>query len=100
MRPEYNKKITIMSALAPVSFMKNLNAQLLPFMRNLLAISSKAITEFLPRTELWRACFRSKITEDTCFDYIYQILGKNPKMWNAVSQRQLRQLKYFTNHGL
>lgn len=85
MRPEYNEKISIMSALAPVSYMKNVNAPLLPILRNLFAIAGNAITEFLPRTELWKACFRSKMTEDTCFDYMYQLLGKDSKMWNAVS---------------
>nr|XP_036222581.1 lipase 1-like [Bactrocera oleae]XP_036222582.1 lipase 1-like [Bactrocera oleae] len=83
MRPEYNEKISIMSALAPVSYMKNVNAPLLPILRNLFAIAGNAITEFLPRTELWKACFRSKMTEDTCFDYMYQLLGKDSKMWNA-----------------
>ncbi|XP_004524789.1 lipase 1 [Ceratitis capitata] len=84
MRPEYNAKVTVMSALAPVSYMKNLKAPLLPIMRNLLALSGNAITEFLPRSTLWKACFRSKITEDTCYDYLFQIMGKDQKMWNAT----------------
>ncbi|XP_053958059.1 lipase 1 [Anastrepha ludens] len=84
MRPEYNEKITLMSALAPVAYMKNLEAPLMFLLRNFIAISGNAIYEFLPRTDLWRACFRSKMTEDTCFDYVYQIVGRDPKMWNAT----------------
>ncbi|XP_017475568.1 PREDICTED: lipase 1 [Rhagoletis zephyria] len=83
-RPDYNEKITVMSALAPVSYMANLQAPLLPLARNFMTISGNTINEFLPRTDLWRTCFISKMTETTCFDLLYQVLGKDPEMWNAT----------------
>lgn len=86
MYPEYNEKITMMHALAPVAFMKHIKAPLLSYARNMVKISTDRINEFMPRTDiLWKSCLSSKLTEGTCVEVMFQIVGKNIEETNMVN---------------
>lgn len=87
MRPEYNEKITIMHALAPVAYMKHVKTPLLGIGVNFVKASQGRITELLPHSDvLLNMCFTSKITEATCVDVFFQLLGKDVKQTNKVSE--------------
>lgn len=85
MHPEYNEKITMMHALAPVAFMRHVKAPLLGYARSFVKMSEPRIREFMPRKEmLWRTCLASPITEGTCLETYYQIVGKDVETTNTV----------------
>ncbi|XP_037958904.1 lipase 1-like [Teleopsis dalmanni] len=86
MRPEYNEKVSVMNALAPVAFMKHIKAPLLGLMRQLLKISGDIVRELLPHTDiLLTNCFRSSAMLNTCLDYFHQIVGKEVKQLNMTT---------------
>ncbi|TMW47666.1 hypothetical protein DOY81_007256 [Sarcophaga bullata] len=85
MRPEYNEKITMMHALAPVAYMKHVKSPLLGLAINFVRASKGTITEFLPHSDaLLNMCLTSKIAEATCVDVFYQIMGKDVKQTNKT----------------
>ncbi|XP_075150306.1 lipase 1 [Haematobia irritans] len=85
MHPEYNEKIAIMHALAPVAFMKHLKSPLLPYAKNMAKIPGETIREFLRRTKiLWETCFANKMSEDLCVRIYYQVVGKDVEQTNAT----------------
>ncbi|XP_067625899.1 lipase 1-like [Eurosta solidaginis] len=84
LRPEYNQKITLMSALAPVAYFKNNHSPLLPLLQNFVAVASNIVNEFLPRTDVLKVCMQSKSAEHNCLTYIYLLMGKDPNMWNTT----------------
>ena len=91
MRPEYNEKITMMHALAPVAYMKHIKSPLLGLVVNFAKASKGTITELLPQSDAFlNVCFTSKITEATCVDVFYQIMGKDVKQTNKVSMTDWR----------
>ncbi|XP_058981581.1 lipase 1-like isoform X2 [Musca domestica] len=85
MHPEYNEKITMMHALAPVAFMRHVKAPLLGYARSFVKMSEPRIREFMPRKEmLWRTCLASPITEGTCLETYYQVVGKDVETTNTT----------------
>ncbi|XP_059221162.1 lipase 1 [Stomoxys calcitrans] len=84
MHPEYNEKITMMHALAPVAFMKHMRTPLLSYGRTAAKMTAGGV-RFLPRTDvLWKTCFTSKLTETTCLEIYYQLVGKDVEQTNAT----------------
>ncbi|KAM7352839.1 lipase 1-like [Cochliomyia hominivorax] len=85
MRPEYNDKITMMHALAPVAYMKHVKSPLLGFALNIVRASKGHMRELLPHSEMvYKMCFASKMAEDACADVFYRIVGKDVKETNAT----------------
>ncbi|XP_073822380.1 lipase 1 [Musca autumnalis] len=85
MHPEYNEKITLMHALAPVAFMKHIKAPLLSYAKSFVKATHTQIREFVPRTDLlWRTCLASPVTEATCLGTYYQIVGKDTETTNKT----------------
>lgn len=95
MRPEYNNKITMMHALAPVAYMKHVKSPLLGMAMNFVKASKGHLNELLPRNEmLYKMCTTSKIAEDTCVDVFFKIAGKDVKQTNMASHYFLKIFKY------
>ncbi|XP_046808222.1 lipase 1-like [Lucilia cuprina] len=85
LRPEYNEKITMMHALAPVAYMKHVKSPLLGMAMNFVQASKEYLTDFIPRNEmLYKMCLISKISEDTCLDVFNKVVGKDMKQTNMT----------------
>ncbi|XP_034098996.2 LOW QUALITY PROTEIN: lipase 1 [Drosophila albomicans] len=83
-RPEYNDKVHVMQALAPVAFMTHVKAPLISVARSSMNILGDNF-EVLPHSSLpTTQCMSSAIHLQTCFYYIWLILGKNPGELNRT----------------
>lgn len=99
LRPEYNKKIKSMHALAPVAFMSNV---INPFLRVLAPRVSKMSYlqsilgnfEFMPSSKFMALagvalCRRTSVFKVLCKNALFLIGGFNPDNLNAVSSSYL-----------
>ncbi|TMW47663.1 hypothetical protein DOY81_007253 [Sarcophaga bullata] len=85
MQPNYNEKINIMLALAPVAYMKHIKTPLISYLREFVKASEGRIFEFLPRTELmFQMCFTSRLSESMCVEIYKQMLGNDGEQTNAT----------------
>ncbi|XP_017075154.2 LOW QUALITY PROTEIN: lipase 1 [Drosophila eugracilis] len=83
-RPEYNSKIHLMSALAPVAFMKHMKAPLMGMARmgfNMFGTNF----ELFPHSFLYlNQCVSSASMLKTCLRFYWQIVGKNREEFNMT----------------
>ncbi|KAH8419348.1 hypothetical protein KR222_006079, partial [Zaprionus bogoriensis] len=87
-RPEYNAKLHLMSALAPVAFMGHMKVPLLPLGRSTLQVLGDHI-ELLPHSDLGLTqCMRSASTLQVCMHYMWELLGKDVAEFNKVDRRR------------
>ena len=85
MLPEYQKKIIVMNALAPVAFMKNIKLFVRDSGSELIKPIKQVVAEFMPHNNMMlNMCTQSKFTETTCLESFYRFLGKDPQMINMV----------------
>ncbi|XP_069359251.1 lipase 1-like [Maniola hyperantus] len=94
LRPDYNKKIISMQAMAPVAYMAHNNNPLFlllsPYVRELERLSSLlGIAELFPRREIYtklgiRFCSDGMITQPICTRLIFFIAGGNEDQHNAT----------------
>ncbi|XP_030555997.1 lipase 1 [Drosophila novamexicana] len=83
-RPEYNAKVHIMQALAPVAFMTHVKGPLLGLGRNLLKVLGER-AEVTPHSKLvLDNCMLSAATVQTCMYYVWKIIGKNTAELNKT----------------
>ncbi|XP_023936778.2 lipase 1 [Bicyclus anynana] len=94
LRPEYNKKIISMQALAPVAYMAHNNNSLFsvltPHLRELEILSSVlGIGGLFPRREIYtrlgiRFCSDGAATQPICSNLIFYLTGRNEDQHNAT----------------
>ncbi|KAM7351818.1 lipase 1-like isoform 2-T2 [Cochliomyia hominivorax] len=85
LHPQYNSKITMMHALAPVAFCKHIKTPLLRHFRGFAKSSKERILEFLPHNPLMFAmCFTSKFMEDVCTDFLDMLMGRDSEQTNST----------------
>ncbi|XP_032520699.2 lipase 1-like [Danaus plexippus] len=94
LKPEYNKKILSMQAMAPVAYMANNNIGLFkalaPYSQQFNDLLSLiGINEMFPRSEIITAigqlfCSDGKPTQFLCAEFLYVIAGKNPEQLNMT----------------
>ncbi|XP_065074235.1 lipase 1-like [Ochlerotatus camptorhynchus] len=86
-RPEYNAKIQLMQAFAPVAFTENVRSPLLQvmsrFQNSLVALfETFGIGEFLPNNailhEIARLLCSKDVDRNLCLNVIFQVAGANP----------------------
>ncbi|XP_052852835.1 lipase 1 [Drosophila gunungcola] len=83
-RPEYNAKIHVMSALAPVAFMKHIRAPLMGMARMGINVFGENV-ELFPHSFLYlKQCFASAGLQKTCMRFYWQIVGKNREELNMT----------------
>ncbi|KAH8271822.1 hypothetical protein KR044_007045, partial [Drosophila immigrans] len=83
-RPEYNAKVHVMQALAPVAFMSHVKAPLLSVAQSSLNIVGDNL-ELLPHTNMFSTqCLLSALRLQTCLHYVFLVLGKNPAELNRT----------------
>ncbi|XP_053961534.1 lipase 3-like isoform X2 [Anastrepha ludens] len=80
--PEYNAKISLMNALAPVAFMTNLKTPAEFLFRIFTVLVEDATFEVLPRNDSWKFFFSSKTTENWFIKFVCEYLGEHNEMWN------------------
>ncbi|TDG48662.1 hypothetical protein AWZ03_004991 [Drosophila navojoa] len=88
-RPEYNAKIHVMSALAPVAYMGNVESPLVGLGHRLLKAVGEG-QELLPHS--LNSCLLSERTLQTCQYYMWKLLGKNPAEFNEASSAIIRSI--------
>ncbi|XP_055857369.1 lipase 1-like [Episyrphus balteatus] len=86
MRPEYNEKIILAHALAPVAFMKHIRTPLLPLGQQGIEIPViKSMLEFLPNANLFKGiCMSGQNAEEVCLNVYYMLVGKDVKQFNRT----------------
>ncbi|XP_030080404.1 lipase 1-like [Drosophila hydei] len=82
-RPEYNAKIHVMSALAPVAFMGNMECPLKRIAPSLLNVVGEA-QELLSHSKISSGCVMSEASMQACMQYMGRVLGKNPAEFNKT----------------
>ncbi|XP_044249511.1 lipase 1 [Drosophila takahashii] len=83
-RPQYNSKIHVMSALAPVAFMKHMKAPLLGMARMGINMFGENF-ELFPHSSLYlNQCVSSAALLKTCMRFYWQIVGKNREEQNMT----------------
>ncbi|EDX04575.1 lipase 1 [Drosophila simulans] len=83
-RPEYNAKIHLMSALAPVAFMKHMKAPLMGMARMGMNMFGDNF-ELFPHSEVFlNHCLSSAAMLKTCMRFYWQIVGKNREEQNMT----------------
>ncbi|XP_068151243.1 lipase 1 isoform X2 [Drosophila tropicalis] len=84
-RPEYNAKINLMSALAPVAFMGNVKAPLLPLARMGIRMFGSFLNTMLAHSTIaTMTCTITPRMFKTCLKYFYDIVGKNSGEFNTT----------------
>lgn len=97
-RPEYNAKIHLMSALAPVAFMKHMKAPLMGIARMGMNMFGDNF-ELFPHSEVFlNQCLSSAAMLKTCMRFYWQIVGKNREEQNMVGIVMKLHLIYSYNH--
>lgn len=97
-RPEYNDKIHLMSALAPVAFMRHIKTPLVGITRMGIGVLGESF-ELLPHSFLYlNQCLQSAGLLKTCVRFYFQVVGKNREELNMVSDCYL--LTFITNLNL
>ncbi|XP_036329176.1 lipase 3-like isoform X2 [Rhagoletis pomonella] len=84
MRPEYNSKVWLMSALAPVAYMSQMKTPMEAFIRSLAFLREDSAFEILPRNNSWKFLFSTKTTESWFVKFMYDYLGGHDGMWNPA----------------
>ncbi|XP_043662469.1 lipase 1 [Drosophila teissieri] len=83
-RPEYNAKIHLMSALAPVAFMRHMKAPLMGMARMGMNMFSDNF-ELFPHSDIFlNHCLTSSSMLKTCMRFYWQIVGKNREEQNMT----------------
>ncbi|XP_043064752.1 lipase 1 [Drosophila ficusphila] len=83
-RPEYNSKIHVMSALAPVAFMKHMGTPLVSFARLTFTMFGENY-ELFPHSFLFlNQCFSSAHLVKTCMHFYWNLAGKNREEQNVT----------------
>ncbi|XP_001356050.3 lipase 1 [Drosophila pseudoobscura] len=83
-RPEYNAKIHLMSALAPVAFIAHVKAPLLGLARVGINILGESF-ELFPHSDIYlKQCVQSAGMLKTCLRFYWQIIGKNREELNMT----------------
>ncbi|KAH8328642.1 hypothetical protein KR067_012036, partial [Drosophila pandora] len=83
-RPEYNAKIHIMNALAPVAFMGNMKAPLISIGRMGINVVGGSY-ELFPHSFIFlNQCLSSSGMMKTCLRFYWQIVGKNREELNMT----------------
>ncbi|XP_016963164.1 lipase 1 [Drosophila biarmipes] len=83
-RPQYNSKVHLMTALAPVAFMKHMKAPLLGVARMGLNMFGENF-ELFPYSSLYYSqCVSSSAMLKTCLRFYWQIVGKNREEQNVT----------------
>ncbi|KAH8410559.1 hypothetical protein KR009_001778, partial [Drosophila setifemur] len=83
-RPEYNAKIHVMSALAPVAFMRHMKAPLLGLARMGINVFGESFELFPHSIILLNQCLSSAGMMKTCLRFYWQIVGKNGEEQNMT----------------
>jgi len=93
-RPEYNDKIILMNAFAPVAFVSNLKSPIIrvftPFLNSLERLESLlGLYEFLPSNELIAlggqvACREEAVTQSICENILFLIAGYKSDQLNQT----------------
>ncbi|XP_034831227.1 lipase 1-like [Maniola hyperantus] len=94
LRPEYNRKIISMHAMAPVAYMGHNSSPLLralaPFARRIEEMAARlSIAEFLPKRPIYteigkEVCIDGAETQQLCTDVIFFIAGRSEDQHNAT----------------
>lgn len=87
MRPEYNDKLIVAHALAPVAFMKHIQTPLLPIAQSAAKVPAfRAMGELLSSSKIFRgACVTTQQNiADLCMTFYYMIVGNDPKQFNRA----------------
>ncbi|XP_034128710.1 lipase 1 [Drosophila guanche] len=83
-RPEYNAKIHLMSALAPVAFMAHAKAPLLGIARVGINMLGESF-ELFPHSYMYlNQCLQSAGMLKTCLRFLWQVVGKNREEFNMT----------------
>ncbi|XP_020807259.1 lipase 1 [Drosophila serrata] len=83
-RPEYNAKIHLMSALAPVAFMRHMKTPLIGIARLGIGVFGENF-ELFPNSPLFlNQCLQSAGILKTCVRFYWQIVGKNREELNMT----------------
>ncbi|XP_017025457.1 lipase 1 [Drosophila kikkawai] len=83
-RPEYNAKIYLMSAMAPVAFMRHMKAPLMGIARMGIGVFGENF-ELFPNSPLYlNQCLQSSGVMKTCVRFYWQIVGKNQEEHNMT----------------
>ncbi|XP_030080374.1 lipase 3-like [Drosophila hydei] len=82
-RPEYNAKINVITALAPVAYMGNMECPLIGLAHSFFNVVGEG-QELLPYSSRLNGCFLSEATLQTCLSYQWKLFGKNPAELNKT----------------
>ncbi|XP_017098869.2 lipase 1 [Drosophila bipectinata] len=83
-RPEYNAKIHIMNALAPVAFMGNMKAPLISIGRMGINVLGGSYELFPHSYIFFNQCLTSAGMMKTCLRFYWQLVGKNREELNMT----------------
>ncbi|XP_023300850.2 lipase 1-like [Lucilia cuprina] len=85
LQPQYNEKITVMHALAPVAYLKHIKTPLIKHFREFAKASKDRVREFLPRNVMmFQMCFISQMTENMCIQFLNQLMGNDGEQTNST----------------
>ncbi|TDG48666.1 hypothetical protein AWZ03_004995 [Drosophila navojoa] len=82
-RPEYNAKIHVMSALAPVGYMTNMQCPFIGIGHRVLPMIGEG-QEILPYFKGFSICMMSETVMDICMFYFWRMFGKDPPETNMT----------------
>ncbi|KAH8249531.1 hypothetical protein KR032_010307 [Drosophila birchii] len=83
-RPEYNAKLHLMTALAPVAFMKHMKAPLMGIARMGIGVFGENF-ELFPHSPIYlNQCLQSAGVFKTCLRFYWQVVGKNREELNMT----------------
>ncbi|XP_022222225.2 lipase 1 [Drosophila obscura] len=83
-RPEYNAKIHLMNALAPVAFMGHMKTPLLGMARVGIKMLGESL-ELFPHSDIYlNQCLQSAGMLKTCIRFYWQVVGKNSDEFNMT----------------
>ncbi|XP_023301971.2 lipase 1-like [Lucilia cuprina] len=82
---QYNRKITIMQALAPVAYLKHIRTPFVSQFHEFSKASKDRVREFLPHNDMMlHMCFTSKLAENMCVQFLNQMLGNDNGQTNLA----------------
>ncbi|CAD7078759.1 unnamed protein product [Hermetia illucens] len=85
-RPEFNKKIILMQALAPVAFMTHIKTPYARIFNRFRENALRTIGEFemLPQGKMASMCVSSENLENVMINMFFNMVGKNEKEFNRT----------------